>query len=329
MVQQFPHALRAKIEEAALEKSGVSSVVQSAGRVSERYRRLTEGEGNRYFQLRNEEEALAYLVARLPATFTANISVFGQIKTLMPCFFPATVLDVGAGPGTASYAASQIWDFSAATLLEPNSHLRSVGTEFIVPEMDADISWIESGVEKKFERKNYDLVLASYVLNELESHQWADVLRSLWDLCSGVLVIVETGTPFGFSVIERVRKLASGFSDCYLVGPCPQMQDCPLSKIDGRWCHFSVRVERSKLHKMMKSGAILGYEDEKFSWIAFSRNEVKRCDFRLLGRSSGSKVRQLQVCDKNGEARTLEVAKSSDLFKVTKKLDWGDGFEGS
>ena len=152
MVQQF-HALRAKIEEAALEKSGVSSVVQSAGRVSERYRRLTEGEGNRYFQLRNEEEALYFIWLRGCQLLLLRIYLcLGRSKHWCRVF-SCDCFGCRAGPGTASYAASQIWDFSAATLLEPNSHLRSVGTEFIVPEMDADISWIESGVEKNLSAK--------------------------------------------------------------------------------------------------------------------------------------------------------------------------------
>jgi len=325
MVHQFPHALRASIEEAALSGGRGSVVSVAAEDVSARYRRLESDMGNFQLQLRTEEEALAYMVARLPATYAANARVFEEVCSLMPEFSPANVLDVGAGPGTASFAASNFWDFSRLTLLEPNRYLREVGQKFLCPEIDAEILWADqflggdlSGV--------HDLVLASYVLNEIEDKKREGIIRSLWDACSGVLVIIETGTPLGFSVIEDVRRLARSFENCFIEGPCPQSGECPLSSVDGRWCHFSVRVERSKQHKNMKSGATLGYEDEKFSWVALSRFEVNRPEYRLIGSATGGKVRSLQVCDKNGEARTLEIAKSSDLYKRVKKLDWGDGF---
>src|SRR5712675_2421634 len=48
----------------------------------------------------------AYVVTRFPATFAAVASVLGDIKQRMPGFEPASLLDLGAGPGTATWAAS-------------------------------------------------------------------------------------------------------------------------------------------------------------------------------------------------------------------------------
>lgn len=325
MAHQFPHALRAVIEEAAF-KGGRNAVVSGAAQdVSGRYRRLGGDIGNSQLQLQTIDEALGYMVARLPATYAANARVFEEVRSLMPDFVPSTVLDVGAGPGTAGLAACSFWGFGRLTLVEPNRYLREVGQKFLCPEIDAEIFW-----EEKFWGSGlsgiHDLVVASYVLNEIEADKRKDIVMSLWDACSGVLVIVEAGTPLGFSVIEEVRQFARETDGCFIVGPCPQSGECPLSFVDGRWCHFSVRVERSKQHKAMKSGATLGYEDEKFSWVALSRSEIKRPDYRLIGSAAGTKVRSLQVCDSQGTARTLEIAKSSDLYKRVKKLDWGNGF---
>ncbi len=327
MATQFPHALRACIEDAVQQNGRVATIMGAAAQMSERYRRI-EGKGNnRHFQLKTPDEALAYLVARLPATFSANMRVLELVRDLVPDFAPASVLDVGAGPGTASFAASQLWDFQNLTLVEPNPHLKEVGTRFITPEIDADISWLSSGLEKTLPEGSFDLVLASYVLNELNSSHWSDAIRNLWARCSGTLVIVETGTPLGFSVIERVRSLLPRLDGAHLAGPCPQDGVCPLSIEENRWCHFSVRVERSKMHKSLKSGSTLGYEDEKFSWIALSRAPVKRPTCRIIGHPSTARVTALQVCTKEGQAQTMEFAKSSPLYKVTKKLEWGDGFD--
>jgi len=46
-----------------------------------------------------------YLAARMPATFAAVAAVLAEVAKLSPEFAPTTALDVGAGPGTASFAA--------------------------------------------------------------------------------------------------------------------------------------------------------------------------------------------------------------------------------
>src|SRR5436190_23446643 len=54
-------------------------------------------------------QAVAYAVARMPATFAACAAVFARIAEVMPAFAPASLLDVGAGTGAASWAAIGQW----------------------------------------------------------------------------------------------------------------------------------------------------------------------------------------------------------------------------
>ena len=52
----------------------------------------------------------AYLTTRLPATYAVNARVMAEVAATCPDFAPASLRDVGAGPGTASWAAMAQWN---------------------------------------------------------------------------------------------------------------------------------------------------------------------------------------------------------------------------
>ena len=82
--------------------------------------------------IRSETDALAYALARMPATYAAVTASLKALREIRPEFAPKTLLDVGAGPGTASWAAaeafSSLQDFA---LLDANSALRSLALELV------------------------------------------------------------------------------------------------------------------------------------------------------------------------------------------------------
>src|SRR5207248_6968594 len=79
---------------------------RAAEDLSRRYR----GEESRGSQLVvSPVERAAYLVTRLPATFAAVTTVLREARDRVPDFHPRSVLDLGAGPGTAAWAASEIF----------------------------------------------------------------------------------------------------------------------------------------------------------------------------------------------------------------------------
>ncbi len=63
----------------------------------------------------------------------------------------------------------------------------------------------------------HDVVVASYVLREVEQSASRDaIIRSLWAHTSGVLVIVEPGTPVGFERVRHAREvLIKTAGDCF------------------------------------------------------------------------------------------------------------------
>src|SRR5262245_21857142 len=55
--------------------------------------------------IRSEADALAYALARMPATYAAVTASINALIEIRPGLAPKTLLDVGAGPGTATWAA--------------------------------------------------------------------------------------------------------------------------------------------------------------------------------------------------------------------------------
>lgn len=317
----LPPLLRNALEGQILEKYKVSDLSEAAAGVSSRYRR--EGAGAK-FQIMSELEAMSYLAARMPATFAANTMAMSEIVKRLPDFEPKSSLDIGAGPGTSTVAAREMFGgIEMSHLVEPNLYLKKAG-ETLLGEALSGVVWHSSQVEAFQPSQQYDLVIASYVFNEIDPKKLPSLIGKLWEACSGVMVILEPGTPQGFEIINTVRNgaISRGIN---IVAPCPHHGQCPLAEIETRWCHFSVRTSRSKLHKTLKGGEA-GFEDEKFSYIILSREPSQTSQYRLIGHPSGTKLREMQVCGPKG-AETLQVSKSHPLHKLSKKLEWGDGFD--
>eukprot|EP01035_Chromulina_nebulosa_P068120 gene68120-93326_t len=49
--------------------------------------------------IRGRDDALAYALARLPATYAACAEVFSETSRMVPGFAPTRLLDAGCGPG--------------------------------------------------------------------------------------------------------------------------------------------------------------------------------------------------------------------------------------
>src|ERR1044072_2515438 len=55
--------------------------------------------------VRSEADALAYALARMPATYAAVTASLNALVEITPDFAPTSLLDIRAGPGTAAWAA--------------------------------------------------------------------------------------------------------------------------------------------------------------------------------------------------------------------------------
>ena len=84
-----------------------------------------------------------------------------------------------------------------------------------------------------------------------------------------------------------------------------------------------MRTERSKLHKLLKSGDS-PYEDEKFAYLAAVRGNVSKTGRRILRHPQiNSGFVELRVCTANG-IEDVKVTRSMKEFKRARKAECGD-----
>ena len=270
------------------------------------------------------DHVLAYLAARLPATYAVSEEVLGAVAAARPGWEPRTVLDLGAGPGTAAWAAAAAFpSLTGAVLVERSPAMIQVGRDLAARSASAALrsgTWRRGGVTGT-DLPDADLVVASYVLGELSPERADEAVDRWWRAATGELVIIEPGTPAGFARILRARSrlLAAGAT---VTAPCPADTACPMAADD--WCHFGRRIARTPLHRRVKN-ATLGFEDEKYSYMAASRQPPAHCGPRVL---RTPQVRsghiRLTVCTAP-ERREIVVARSRrDAFRWARRARWGD-----
>lgn len=312
----FPPNLREAIER---ELAGVdrSRVARAAEQITSDYKA-----GNFSRSLASAEARAAYLITRLPATYAACEHVFRKTARLVPSFTPLSLLDLGAGPGTASWAASEVWaSLREFTLIEANRDFADIGRRFAesLPQ-PRQISWDTCNLSLKSIFPAADVAVLSYVIGEFPDSQ--HLLSLAWNATKQLLVLIEPGTPSNFKRMIHLRKelIASGAN---ILAPCPHTLECPMAAVND-WCHFSVRLERTSEHRRMKGGA-LGYEDEKFSYLAFAKNFQAHAGARIIRHPmTHSGYIRLSLCTSSGlEQQTVTRSQKED-FRTARRAKWGD-----
>ena len=107
---------------------------------------------------------------------------------------------------------------------------------------------------------------------ELPQTSLESLIKRAYDSAQQVLVIIEPGTPRGYKRLLKIRQWLLGWG-AHILAPCSHHGLCPIKGED--WCHFSVRLSRSILHRTLKKGEI-PYEDEKFSYLIASPHAVEK-----------------------------------------------------
>jgi ribosomal protein RSM22 (predicted rRNA methylase) len=322
---QLPVDLAAALE-IELQGTGTKALEQAALQLSQTYRQGGSA-GERV--LRSADLRSAYLAVRLPATFAAVSAALRQtFARLTDAGAIHSVLDLGAGPGTAAWAATEMLPaLETLTLVERERELVSLGRRLFArahhPALVA-ARWEIADLAATPALAVHDVVVVSYVLGELPEDAARNVVQAAIAATRVALVLIEPGTPAGFARLRTLREWAVG-QGLHVIAPCPHGGPCPVGS--GDWCHFAARVERSALHRRLKGGA-LGHEDEKFAYVALSPRPVLPVAARVVRHPLIRPGRvTLELCTPEGLVKRGVSKRERPAWRAVRRIRWGDAWQ--
>jgi len=265
----------------------------------------------------SDVERAAYLAVRMPAIYGVLRAVFAELVERIPDAPVRTLLDLGAGPGTAACAAAaELPDLSEITCVERDPDFIAVGRRLV-----HDAHWIETDLGTGPPLPPADVVVLSYVAGEFESA--VGLTERAWSAARTAVVVIEPGTPRGFAAVRaaRDRLIHAGAT---IAAPCPHAGECPMRDPD--WCHFAARIERTRLHRQLKGGE-LGHEDEKFSYVIASRVPARPAESRIVRHPwTEPGLVRLELCAAKGLQTRAVRKREGEPFRRARKAHWGGEF---
>ncbi|KAF9958760.1 37S ribosomal protein S22 [Mortierella alpina] len=246
-------------------------------------------------------ESTAYLAAMAPTTYSAIRNVLEEVNRRVPNLNPSTFLDFGTGPGTAIWAANDVWETPLKFTGVDTSMAMLETAEEIVDIKSSKGTPIQNVTFKPFlshgsQAAKYDIVMSAFTLSELTTPALRQsTLEHLWNLTDDMLILIDRGTPSGFKMLAEAREQILGLDadrivikpkyDAYGVqlpqeappkrepahvfAPCPHDKVCPMYATlarDSQWCHFSQKVQRPDFLRKTKHSKE-NFEDAKYTYV--------------------------------------------------------------
>jgi len=313
----LPAELKAALD-AKLQGLSRNAAAERASLISQTYR-----DGGGSGAIRSEADALAYALARMPATYAAVTASLNALREIVSDFAPKSLLDIGAGPGTATWAAAEAFSsLQSFTLVDANSALRALALDLVggSPRL-RDMTYQRGEARAALaDAEAADLVVASYMIGETSDAEQRALTALMWEKTRDTLLIVEPGTTAGYGRIIALREQLIALG-AHAAAPCPHDGKCPLTAPD--WCHFTQRLPRSRAHKQLKS-AELPYEDEKFSYVALTRAPVAQHPARVLAQPVVTKVEvTAKLCAPDGLVIAKLPRRARADYARARRWRWG------
>ncbi len=238
----------------------------------------------------------------------------GRSSLQRPDWRPRSLLDVGAGPGVATWAALEAWpSLTELTLVEVEPEMLAAGRELL-----PDARWVAGDVSQA--RGPADLVIASYVLGELRD---------------------PTGRRGAPLAAERGHACADRARDAGGLPPHPRRprhgdrrrrphhRAVPARPVRARcgWTTGATSRSGSPARSCTGSakGVELGYEDEKFSYAVSRARAVPQADARIIRQPQvRSGHVNLVTCERDGIHQRTISRKQGGRFKEARSAAWGD-----
>ena len=320
---ELPLRLRHAVDR-ALSGRRPADLAAAAAALSQRYR---EERRDGRLHVASDEDALAYLAVRLPATYAAVRASFAAIERGPPGFCAEDRARYRRRSRHRAVGGGRLLARSrrcAAGRGKPGfSGLRRSSSRARLPCRTS--TWRTADVAADaIDCPPRDLVTLAYALNELAPEVRQSVLQRLWRATADTLVIVEPGTPAGWQriVTARAQLIESRRSrdralSARLCLPARAVRR-PTGVISPQ------RVARSRLHRHAKEADGLG--KTRISAIWRSRAGPRRPPRRASSgdRAKGSGRVTLKLCRDDGSAgEHLFSRRDGTLFKRAWRSDWG------
>jgi len=274
----------------------------------------------------------AYLATRFPATYGVACHLLSLLEESSRESLH-TLLDLGSGAGSMVWAAQRILPhLEAVTCIEQDRALIALGKKLAASAPSfPSLTWYQKNLTLCSSFSPHDLVMLSYVLNELPPSEQAILVERAYKAARKCLVVIEPGTPQGFASLLRTRALLLE-KGAHILAPCPHHAPCPLTRASQEgtdWCHFSERIPRERFHKHVKK-ASLPYEDEKYTYLIVSpsstpplaQNRIIKAPIKRSGHVL------LDLCTPEGSlARKIISKKDKIAYTKARLCSWGEAFE--
>jgi ribosomal protein RSM22 (predicted rRNA methylase) len=313
---ELPAELKSALE-AKLHGLPRDDIAARAAQISKTYR----NSGNSRV-IASHADALAYALVRMPATYAAVSACLNALCEMRRDLAPTSLLDVGAGPGTASWAAAETFSsLQNFTLLDINAALQTLALDLARDHLRLAAMTCRRDPHALDEVDAADLVIASYLIGEVGEAERRTLTERLWAKTRDTLLVIEPGTPAGYEriIALRAQLIAAG---AHVAAPCPHDGQCPLQAPD--WCHFAQRLPRLRAHIQIK-GAELPFEDEKFSYVILTRNATATHFSRVLAPPIVSKVEvSAKLCTADGVSFAKVPRRDKAAYAKARRWDWGD-----
>ncbi|HWR11524.1 MAG TPA: small ribosomal subunit Rsm22 family protein [Rectinemataceae bacterium] len=274
---------------AAGSASGQGAALKSLQRGLTGYRRLA---GASYFS--HEDYLGAYLLYYWPVSFVQVSLALEELRMRGALPRISDVLDIGAGPGPASFAALH-QSAERVTLMDSNAEALEAALRLkgLMGQKGAEFRTIQKDFEKNSSLPSgpFDLIVACHSANELwkEKDDAIERRAALFEKAcerltdGGILLVVEpsanvTGRP-ALALRDRLlENLRDRGMSC--VAPCPGSFACPIASAgEGRSCHSTWPWEPSGPVAALAKSAGLDRDSAKATWFALKKGAATDMEF--------------------------------------------------
>ncbi len=262
----------------------------------------------------------------LPASYAQLWGAMAATAFRVPDWYPATMLDLGSGPGTALWAAMAHWpSLQSLAAWEREQAFIALGRRLANESSNAAMrstrwSQVDLRQTQLAGSERFDLVVLGHVLNELGEDDRRRVVDAAWQRTAGILLIVEPGTTPAFSVVRASRDqlLSAG---AHTLAPCAHDRPCPL---ENDWCHFPQRIMRPDFQRRAR-GAPSQWEEGKFSYAAMARFPPPTPIWgRVIREATANKAyAETKISSQAGVSRYRALKRYRDTYRWVRGLAWG------